>query len=667
MHKKLFYLLLSACLLYWGSSATAQTAVSFGKYHTPQEVQQLLTKLSGSGNTQLHQIAVSPGGAPITVLEIGTTLNDAPAIFVGANFEGNVPLSTEGALFLAQMLLDSSQYTQNLKWYIMPQPNPDASEDYFAAVKTGAATNFYPINNDADEANGEDGPDDLNGDGLITQMRVKDPEGEYIVSENDPRILKKADTKKGERGIYKLYTEGIDNDKDGKYNEDGVGGINVGIGFPHLFPYKNAEAGHYSGETPEVYGILRFIFDRPAIAMVYTLGTSNFCLVPPKDDRKGGPNLKNIRLSSRLALMLNADVSRTYTLDEVVEMVKQQFPDEDMSPAAVAGILGLGAAVNPQQEDLIFYKQLSDEYKMYLKSKNFSTETLDPTPAKDGSFELWAYYHLGVPSFSMNLFSVPKAKEAKSKKDSLLSMDEVEKMSSEDFIALDKEKIDDFLKTNKAPEEFNSDKVIKMLGGDNFTPKQMVEMLKKASEKEKKSELSEKDKSLLAFSDKELDGKGFVNWTKTDHPALGEVEVGGYAPYIETTPKAELIDSLVKTQIPWLLQLTKQMPQITIDSEKVTDLGAGIYKLEIVVANNGKLPYPTSMGVRNSQPAPLVLTFAGEVELLEGKMRTPIGPIGANQLKKFTWLVKADKSQKITATLESAVFTDVVKQFNIGG
>jgi hypothetical protein len=188
----------------------------------------------------------------VQVLEIGANQKNVPAIFVGANFEGNVPLSTEGALYLAKMLLDSAQYTKNLKWYILPNPNPDAAKGYFAKVKYERAVNDFVINNDADEATNEDGFDDLNGDGFITQMRVKDPEGKMIASKADPRIMVAADASKGERGEYKMYFEGIDNDGDGQYNEDGEGGINVGIGFPHLFPRDKKEAGLWSGETPEV-------------------------------------------------------------------------------------------------------------------------------------------------------------------------------------------------------------------------------------------------------------------------------------------------------------------------------------------------------------------------------------------------------------------------------
>lgn len=667
MLRKLYCLILSGCLLFSAGQLTAQSAASFGKYHNPEEVQQLLKQLGNSGNTKLHQVAQSPGGMPVTVLEIGTNLTDAPAIFVGANFEGNVPLSTEGALYLAKMLLDSSKYTENVKWYIMPQPNPDASLDYFAPVKTGKSTNQLVMNNDADEQTDEDGPEDLNGDGLITQMRVKDLEGKYIVSKNDVRIMDAADTKKGERGEYKIYTEGIDNDEDGKYGEDAEGGVNVGIAFPHLFPYKNKEAGRYPGETPEVYGVLRFIFDRPNIAMVYTLGTSNFCLVPPKGGRKGGADLERIKIPARYGRMFNVDVSKTYSMDEVIEMFKERVPaGMEVTPSMIAGFLGLGAAVNPQDEDLVYYKKYAEDYKNYLEARKFDTERLDPTPAKDGSFELWAYYQLGVPSFSMNLFTVPKVKEEKKKDDDGLSMDEVEKMSTDEFTALGEDKIDAFLKANNAPERFKADGVIKMMESGRVTPKQMVGMMKQMPKPEKEGELSEKDKALLAYSDKDLDGQGFVAWEKVDHPTLGEVEVGGYAPYLETTPKATLIDSLAKTQLPWLLKLSTRLPAFDIADSKVTDMGGDIYKLEIFVANTGELPFPTSMGQRNNQPAPVILVLDDDLELLEGRTRTNIGSLGANQVKKLSWLIKTNKKQ-VNASLESAVFTDVVKQIKIGG
>lgn len=670
MVKKLLNFMLLGLLIFSVSHVTAQSGTQFDVYHPNKEVQQILNKLqqSNSASTKLHTLATSPGGEPVTVLEIGSNLKDAPAIFVGANFEGNIPISTEGALYFAKMLLDSSTYTKNLKWYIMPLPNPDAAAGFFASVKSELSVNDFEINNDVDEAINEDGPDDLNGDGLITQMRVKDLEGAYIVSKKDARLMDRADAKKGERGVYKMYEEGIDNDGDGAFNEDGIGGINVGISFPHLFPRDNKDAGLWSGQTPEVYSILRFIYDRPNIAMVYTLGSSNFCLVPPKGGRKGGANLQSIKIPGRYARMLNADPAKTYTMDEVMELVKLVVPaGMDVSPSMIAGMLGLGAAVNPLDDDLKFYTTFSEDYKKYLEAKKFNTETLDPTPAKDGSFELWAYYHLGVPSFSMNLFSVPKVKEEKKKEGKTISLEEVEKMSKEDFVALGEEKIDTFLKTNNAPDRFSGKGIIEMMNSGKFTPKQMAGMMKAMPKAEKEDELSEKDKALLAWADKEWEGKGFVNWEKYTHPTLGEVEIGGYVPYLESTPKPERIDSLLQVQLPWLLQLTKKMPDISVADSKITDLGAGIYKLELYVENKGYLPYPISMGQRNEHPAPVVVILEGEITFLEGIQRTPLGSIGGNQVKKLTWIIKAEKKPTISAKIESAVFGTSVKQIKIGG
>ena len=670
MIKKLFSYLLLYILIVSVEQLSAQNELSFDKYHNGNEVQQILKKLqqSNASKTKLHPIATSPGGEPITVLEIGSNLEDAPAIFVGANFEGNIPLSTEGALYFAKMLLDSSTYTENVKWYILPLPNPDAAKGFFAEVKSNRTVNDFVLNKDMDEAANEDDFDDLNGDGVITQMRVKDLEGTHIVSKKDPRIMDRADAKKGERGEYKMYIEGIDNDGDGKYNEDGEGGINVGIAFPHLFSHKNKEAGLWIGQTPEVYEILRFIYDRPNITMAYTLGSSNFCLVPPKGGRKGEANLESIKIPSRYARMFGVDESKTYTMDEVVEMMKSRVPaGMEVTPSMVAGFLGLGAAVNPLDDDLKFYTKFSEDYKKYLKEKKFNTETLAPSPAKDGSFELWAYYHLGVPSFSMNLFSVPKVKEEKKKDGDALSMDDVEKMTADDFSALGEEKIDTFLKANNAPDRFNAKGVIEMMKSGRFSPKQMVGMIKNMSKPEKEDELSEKDIALLAYSEKELEGKGFAPWQKYNHPTLGEVEIGGYVPYLESSPKAEKIDSLLMVQLPWLLQLSKKLPDITLTNEKITDLGAGVYKLEIYVENKGYLPYPIAMGQRNSQPAPVVVILEGDIELLEGIKRTPLGNIGGNQVKKLTWLIKADKKPTISAKIESAVFETDVKQIKIGG
>ncbi len=605
MTKTLYRIVLGFALLHLTLTNVAQNSADFDKYHTNQEVLQMLKQLKGK-SIALHQVAESPGGEPVTILEIGASLEDVPAIFVGANFEGDNPLATEGALYLAQMLLDSTAYTKKQKWFILPLPNPDAAKGFFADTKWGRDTNDYPINNDADNLMNEDGFEDLNGDGYITQMRVKDTEGEYVVSSQNPLFMKKARQQKGERGIYKIYSEGIDNDEDGEFNEDGEGGINVGIAFPHLFPRSKSEAGMYAGQTPEVYGIMRFIYNHPEIAMAFTLGTSDFCRTPPKGERKGDASLDGIKIPGRYAAALNANSERKYSMNEVMELFKAAYPKMDVSPAIIARELRLGAAVNPLNEDISFYNKFSEEYTAYLKNKNFTTNLLEADPAKDGSFELWAYYHLGVPSFSMNLFSVPK-------------------------------------------QENNTDS-------------------KENDKEEEKQSAFEKEEAMLAYAEEELEGKGFVPWQAVNHPSLGSVEVGGFIPYLETVPKPERITDQLSAQIPWLLQLSNKLPQPEIETHKVTQMGTGIFKVEVILANNGALSFPIAMGERNNHPAPLILVLDGDFEFLEGKNRTAVGSLGANQPKKISWLIKTSgKTTQASLLLESDIFTNKTQQINIGG
>ncbi len=616
MLKKLLNLCLGLCCIFLFSitKGNAQNRLTFDSYKNYENVQNALKNLnqSNQSTTTLHTITTSPGGKKITILEIGNKTSNQPAIFVGANFEGITPVSTEGALYLAQMLLDSVQYTKNKTWYILPLPNPDASENYFSKIVYQKTTNNLEVNNDVDEQTDEDGFDDLNNDGFITKMRVADPEGTYIVSKADPRILVKADVSKGERGVYKLYSEGIDNDNDGKYNEDGPGGVNVGINFPHLFTHAKKESGLYAGSTPEVYAIMKFIYGRPEINMVFTLGTSDFVSAVPKGGRKGGANLESFKVPRRYAAMIGADPAKNYKMAEVVEMVKPLLPEGmEATPALIASLMGLGAAVNPLEDDLKFYTKFSEDYKKYAKEKNLSLENLPSEKAKDGSFELWAYYHLGVPSFSMNLFTVPKAKEEE-KDNKSITVEELEKMDGETFIALGNEKITSFLKDNKLSERINAEKLIAKIKAEELSPKILAGMIKKMPKPEKSGELKEKDKALLAYIDKNQDRKGFINWKEIEHPTLGKVEIGGYIPFIENTPSTDKIDSLCLVQLPWLLKLSEKLPEIKILKEKVTDLGTGVYKLELFIENTGYLPYPISIGERNKQPAPVVIVIDGD-------------------------------------------------------
>ena len=585
-------LLLILALLVYPEFSKAQSS----DYLTPDQVLSWIKQIEGThpGVVSSTILASSPGERPLHLIRIGkdpeSKMGTNPSIFVGANFEGNRPLATEGAIFLAETILADPANFESLNWYIVPMGNPDAAAKFFDLPLFEDSRNDYPTNDDQDDLTDEDGVNDLNGDGWITKMRVIHPDGEWITSETDPRLMLKADGKKGQQGVYKIYTEGLDDDGDGLYNEDGPGGTNVGINFPQLFQHYTADGGKFPGSTPESYAIMKFVFDHPDIAMIVSFGSTNWCYTPPKGGRKGEADLSKIRLSERQARRYNLDASRTYTLTELVEIFKAENPQSNIDESMIAGMLGLGAALNPQEGDLLFYEKYALDYKTFLKEQGVDENRLEPAPAKDGSFELWGYFQVGVPVFSMDLWGL-------SKKDS-----------------------------------------------------------------------GSVDEAMLDFVDSQPGNSGFAKWEAYDHPTLGEVEIGGFVPYSCTTPPYEWADSLLNLQVPWILKLAGELPDLHIYETLTTAKGNGIYQLDIWVENRAFIPFPTDMGSRNRQPAPAVLTLEGEqVKFISGYKRTPIPRIGGKSRLKTTLIIQMEKTGDIELRLESKTAGHDLQTINIGG
>lgn len=602
------------------------TLMAQSSYKTPGQINDWCTSFAkeNSQYITLKELAKSPGGQSVMLLEICSQKDPIlPAVLVVANMNGLRPISSEGAIFLAKSIIDDPAKLEKRSYYIIPCGNPDAAGRYFDEVKNINPGNDFPTNDDLDEQTDEDGNDDLNGDGYITMMRVKHPEGTMIIAEDEPRLLRKANIDKGETGIYKIYTEGLDNDGDGKYNEDGPGGTNVNLNFPHLFKHFDPATGLYPGSTPESRALFEYVFDHPEIAMAFALGETNFCVKAPAGGRKGDANLSSIKIPDNRLERLNAEKGKSYTMNEVIEMIKPLAPDGiEITPSIVASFLGLGAAVNPMDDDLKFYKKFAKDYKAYLEEKGVKDERFDPAKAKDGSFELWAYYHLGIPIFSLDLFSLNKVKEENKQSESGITNDSI-------------------------PEKKN--------------------VKQKPKEKEEVA-ADPKEKAMLAFSDKVLDGKGFIEWEKYTHPTLGEVEIGGFVPYMNSTPPFSMVDSLLSLQLPWVFELADKLPELAIYESKVIAKGAGIYQLEIWVENKGFLPYPIAIGKRNEQPYPVILTLEGKgIEFLEGKKRTSVNAVPGNSKVKKKWLIKVDKPADINITISSPATGKDTKTVKIGG
>lgn len=648
---------------------------AFDRYHGPAELNAALEGWAAAHPelAKVHTLARTPLGNSLLLLEIGPEVASVkktrPAVFVAANMEGNVPLAGEAALYLAQQLLEKAEARQELTWYILPAGNPDALAGFFAKPLRSDTRNGRPYNDDMDDQTGEDGPDDLNGDGIITMMRVKDPAGQWLAVPAEPRAMKRADTGKGERGEYKLYTEGIDNDGDGEYNEDGPGGVNPGVNFPHLFQFFKTDGGSWAGSEEECFQLMRFIYDHPEIGLTFTFGRSNFCLAAPRAGRTGQADLSKIKIPEDIGKRVGIDTSRTYTMEEIMEMMKRFVPPGmELTESMIASFLGLGAVVNPLPEDLKFYNELVEKYKEFLKKNELDGKRLEPAPDKDGSFELWSYYHLGLPSFALDFWTLPEVKEEKKEAAKGFNPDELEKMTNDEFIALGEEKIGEMMKASGTPAQLTAQMVIQGVKGGGMTTKRMAEMIRRMNKQKESGDVDAETKAWLAFSDKELGGKGFVNWQPFTHPVLGAVEIGGKVPFTDTTPPPAMIEKLLAGQVPWIFEITKKMARIKMEPLKVEDLGSGLYRLTAWIRNEGYLPYPVAMGLRNEQITPVIVTIEGTgLTILEGKARSLIKNVPGLEARKVTWLIRAGTPQTVKVKAETRNAWSDTAEIRVGG
>lgn len=211
-----------------------------------------------------------------------------PAMWVDGNVHGNEVQGGEAVLYMAAYLLENYDTNERVRelldrstFYLCPSVNPDGRASWFNDAHTASSSRSgtLPIDSDRDGAADEDGPDDLDGDGHITQMRKYVPgEGTHRLNPDDPRIMERVPVNElGIKGDWiMLGSEGIDNDGDGRKNEDGLGGYDMNRAWPSFWQPGHVQfgAGPYPLYWPETRCVGRFIYEHPNIAGVQSFHNS---------------------------------------------------------------------------------------------------------------------------------------------------------------------------------------------------------------------------------------------------------------------------------------------------------------------------------------------------------------------------------------------------------
>ncbi len=236
------YLLLS--LLAPPQAITAQEAplITFDHYHTLAEIETYLGEVAARYPelVTLHEIGRSRVGRPIWAVDVNNPATgpaaEKPGFYVDGNIHGGEVLGGEGALAFLERLTsrygteqEITELVDSRAFYVVPIVNPDGRA---ISVDTPAnhRWNIRPVDEDGDGLMDEDPPEDLDGDGRMLQMRLLDPEGSWSIHPTDPRRMVRGDA--AARPRYRMEREGIDNDGDGRFNEDRVGGVDLNRDFP---------------------------------------------------------------------------------------------------------------------------------------------------------------------------------------------------------------------------------------------------------------------------------------------------------------------------------------------------------------------------------------------------------------------------------------------------
>jgi len=635
-----------------------------GKYRTPDEVATALRSLASAHPqiAKLIPIGKSQGGSEIAVLRIAAQAKGRPdpdsrtAAFIAANIEGTHLLGTEAALALSEKLLNGygsdkavTELIDSRTVYVAPLLNPDAARAFFSSPQFEHTRNARPIDEDLDMQVDEDGPDDLNKDGLITQIRVKDPEGKWLPDPKEPRLMKMADPQKGEKGIFRVYIEGLENDGDGEYNEDPAGGVELNRNFPHDFEYSVKTAGLYPVSEAETLALVGFLANHRNISLVLNFSTENTILnLQQTGQAKAAAD--RVKVPRMIATFLGLEPDQEYTLKEIVDAANASGMGGGMeiTEDMVAMFLGIGAAVQIDRQDMPVIEAVQKDYKEALKEAKLDYPENRTKGVGKGSFAAYCYFQYGVPVFSVDLWAVPEPKKEPAK--DALTAEKLRTMTSEEFLALGEDKINAMLKEQGAPPNFSAEMLIKMVKSGQVDPKKMAEMMEKMPKRPPSEGEEHPDAYVLKWADASLQKKGFVDWTPFRHPTLGDVEVGGFAPYLRTVPPPGEAEKTIAFHTDFCIGLIKKLPGLEISKTEVKSLGSELYQLTAYFTNPGWFPTSTAQGrrARTAWPITVRLKLGSEQALFSGR---PIESIpfldGSGDTKKVEWTVKGKKGTSL--------------------
>jgi len=345
--------------------------ITFDKYHTYDEIRAFLQEcvLQYPELCRIECIGKSYQGREILMVEITNRKtgpgSDKPGIYTDANTHAGEVTGAEVVVYTIKMLLEGygkdpriTHLVDTRVFYFIPRIAVDGSE-YYLSTPYMLRSSLRPWPEETDDKPGLY-PEDVDGDGKILQMRVKNPDGAWRVSKKDPRIMvRRRPDDLGAPGevYYDVYTEGLVRDYDpdvpvgyapGKHRLD----FNRQYPTNWALPVRQPGSGDYPFSEPEMKAIGDFVLSRPNIVSTMAYHTSSGVLLRPLCDK----------------------------------------PDRNMDGRDLAIYRALG--------------EIGEELTGYPLKSVFESFTWDPEKPEVGSDLEWFYETLGILAFETELWDM---------------------------------------------------------------------------------------------------------------------------------------------------------------------------------------------------------------------------------------------------------------------
>lgn len=323
------------------------------------------------------------------------------ATWIDGSMHGNEYTANEVCLFIIDKLVSGYDSDPEIKklvdtktFYICPVTNPDG---VYNSIEKGISQrqNSMKKDDDGDGKINEDGPDDLNGDGYITQFRYKDTAGRYIMDEVDQRLMVRLTRgQETDKDRYTVITEDKDNDGDGKRGEDSERGIDVNRNFPEGW-FKDdgfkGGTGDYATSSPEAHAIAEFFTNHRNILMAQNFHTSGgFTFRPPGTSSEKTMHAKDVAvydlvMGKKYLEIIGLDVPEAWQKPDSINKFKAKLKKENKNQyAADRGWEMPDGWINSYNEerDRIYGHGMIIDW-MYQQYGAFSTTTELWDPAKN--------------------------------------------------------------------------------------------------------------------------------------------------------------------------------------------------------------------------------------------------------------------------------------------